>query len=43
MRIAVLRDVRNFVIEEAPTPSIGRDEVLIRVKACGICASELYL
>lgn len=43
MKMAVLRNVRNFVIEGAPMPDIGKDEVLIRVKACGICTSELYL
>jgi len=43
MRIAVLRDVRNFVIEDAPQPELSEDELLIHIKACGICTSELYL
>jgi 2-desacetyl-2-hydroxyethyl bacteriochlorophyllide A dehydrogenase len=43
MRIAVLKGVKNFVIEEASIPSLEVDEVLMRVKACGICTSELYL
>jgi len=43
MRVAVLRGVRNFVVEDVPQPEVGEDEVLIRVKACGVCTSELYL
>lgn len=43
MKMAVLRGVRNFVIEDVPRPEVGENEVLIRVKACGICTSELYL
>ena len=42
MKIAVLRGVRNFVIEDAPVPTLGPSEVLVRVKACGVCTSELY-
>jgi len=28
-------------IEEMPTPKIGQDEVLVEMKACGICGSDL--
>jgi propanol-preferring alcohol dehydrogenase len=30
-------------IEEVPTPEAGPGEVLIKVKACGICASDLHI
>ena len=30
-------------IEEVPTPTPGPGEALIRVKACGICASDLHI
>ncbi len=43
MKIAVLRGVKNFMIEEASIPSLEADEVLMHVKACGVCTSELYL
>jgi 2-desacetyl-2-hydroxyethyl bacteriochlorophyllide A dehydrogenase len=43
MRIAVLKGVKNFVIEETSIPRLDANEVLIHVKACGICTSELYL
>ena len=30
-------------VVEAPTPAPGPDEVLVRVAACGICASDLHM
>jgi L-iditol 2-dehydrogenase len=33
----------NLELREVPTPQIGTDEVLIRVKACGICGSDLKI
>lgn len=41
MRIAVLAAPRRFELIDEPLPSIGSDEVLLRVAACGVCASEL--
>lgn len=41
MRIAELRGPREFVVTETEVPVPGRDEVLVRVSACGVCASEL--
>ena len=41
MRIAVLHGARRFAVEEQPVPTIGPDEVLLRVAACGVCTSEL--
>lgn len=41
MRQAVLTGPRQFAIEELPVPEIGPGEVLLRVAACGVCASEL--
>lgn len=41
MRAAVLYGPHDFRIEELPTPEIKSDEYLVRVKACGVCHSEL--
>jgi L-iditol 2-dehydrogenase len=41
MRQAVLTGPGEFTIAELPVPEIGPDEVLVRVAACGVCASEL--
>lgn len=41
MRAAVMRGDR-FVVETRPDPIPGAGEVLVRVKACGICGSDLH-
>ncbi|MBI5789573.1 MAG: alcohol dehydrogenase catalytic domain-containing protein [Candidatus Schekmanbacteria bacterium] len=33
----------SFEIRNAPTPDIKEDEVLIRVKICGVCGSDTHL
>jgi L-iditol 2-dehydrogenase len=42
MRAAVLRGIRDVVIEERPTPSAGPGEVLVQVTAVGICGSDVH-
>lgn len=32
-----------FEIKDVPTPDVGDDEILIRVKRCGICGSDTHL
>jgi 2-desacetyl-2-hydroxyethyl bacteriochlorophyllide A dehydrogenase len=41
MKIAVLCGPRQFEIIDEPAPEIQPDELLVRVAACGVCASEL--
>lgn len=41
MRIAALRGPEAFEIEETDVPTIAPDQVLVRVVASGVCASEL--
>lgn len=41
MRIAVLRGRERFEIDDVPVPRPRPDEVLVRVVASGVCASEL--
>ena len=41
MRRAVLTEPGRFTIAELPAPEIGPGDVLLRVAACGVCASEL--
>ena len=40
MLAAVLKDFNNLVLEEILAPKPGTNEVVIRVKACGICATD---
>lgn len=42
MKAAVWHEKENVRIEEVPTPEPGPDEVQVRVKACGICGSDLH-
>jgi propanol-preferring alcohol dehydrogenase len=44
MRAAIVREFKKpLSIEDAPAPSPGADEVLIKVEACGVCHSDLHL
>jgi threonine dehydrogenase-like Zn-dependent dehydrogenase len=41
VKIAVLRAPQTFEIEEVDVPAVGSEQVLVRVVASGVCASEL--
>ncbi|MFO7247444.1 MAG: alcohol dehydrogenase AdhP [Bacillota bacterium] len=44
MKAAVLKGFKEKLeIQEMPTPEIGYGEVLVRIKACGVCHSDLHL
>ena len=44
MKAAVFYGDQTIRVEaDYPTPSIGDDEVLIRVKACGVCGTDLHI
>lgn len=42
MRAARLYGVRDVRVEEAPLPERAEDEVLLRVRAIGVCGSDLH-
>jgi L-iditol 2-dehydrogenase len=42
MKVLLLSQYRNLEIADLPAPTIGNDEVLIRVAACGICGSDVH-
>ncbi|MGB0113638.1 MAG: zinc-binding dehydrogenase [Ilumatobacteraceae bacterium] len=42
MRAAVLRNGEMVVRDDAPEPTPGVGQVLVQVKACGICGSDLH-
>ncbi len=42
MKALVLKEYKKFAVEEVPTPGIAPDEVLVAVKACGICGSDVH-
>lgn len=43
MRAALLREFGTLAVEEVPTPVPGPGEVLVRVRACGICGTDLKI
>lgn len=40
MLAAILEGVRQMVLKEVPKPTIKKNEVLVRVKSCGICQTD---
>jgi len=41
MKIAMYHSLDDVRIEDMPKPKIGSDEVLVEMKACGVCGSDL--
>ena len=42
MKALVLKEYRKFALEEFPVPTLQADDVLVRVRACGICGSDVH-
>jgi L-iditol 2-dehydrogenase len=42
VKALVLQAYCRLALEEVPTPSVQPDEVLVRVRACGICGSDVH-
>jgi threonine dehydrogenase-like Zn-dependent dehydrogenase len=42
MKALVLKEYKRFAYEDVPPPEPGPEEVLIAVKACGICGSDVH-
>jgi L-iditol 2-dehydrogenase len=42
MRALVLEDIKTLQIRDVPLPEIGPEDILIQVKACGICGSDVH-
>jgi len=40
MLAAILKDVNRIVLEDIPRPAPGKTQVVVKVKACGICATD---
>lgn len=41
MRAVVYRGVNDLQLETLPVPKIGREELLVRVEACGVCPTDI--
>src|SRR5438105_4854381 len=42
MKALVLKEYKRFALEEVPKPQLASGEVLVAVKACGICGSDVH-
>ena len=42
MRALLLSDYKTLSVVDMPTPEIGDNDVLVRVRACGICGSDIH-
>jgi L-iditol 2-dehydrogenase len=42
MKSMMLTDLKKLEIQDSPIPHFSKNEVLIRVKACGICGSDVH-
>jgi L-iditol 2-dehydrogenase len=42
LKALVLKEYHKLEYEDVPTPDVGPDEVLVRVKASGICGSDVH-
>jgi L-iditol 2-dehydrogenase len=42
MKALVLQEYKKLVYQDVPEPALGPNEVLVAVKACGICGSDVH-
>src|SRR3954453_9547892 len=42
MKAMMLVDKKRLQLTDMPIPEVGADDLLIRVKACGICGSDVH-
>lgn len=42
MKAAILHGAHDWRMEDKPTPKISDDELLVNIKACGVCHSEIH-
>jgi L-iditol 2-dehydrogenase len=42
MKAAVLHGAGDLRVEDVPVPEVGPHEALVRVRACGICTSDVH-
>ena len=43
MKSAVFYEKHNVKVEESPIPVIGDNDVLVEVKACGVCGTDVHI
>lgn len=41
-RVAMLTELEHYEIKEFPLPSVGDDDILVKVEGCGICGTDAH-
>lgn len=41
-RVAMLTALENFEIKEFPIPTLGDDDILVKVEGCGVCGTDAH-
>ena len=42
MKALLLEEDKKLVVADVPVPDIGEEDLLVRVKACGVCGSDVH-
>ena len=42
MKALLLTEYKKMTVTDVEEPSVGPDDVLIQVEACGICGSDIH-
>ncbi len=43
MKAAVLEALNQITVKEVPTPKVGKGEILLRVRSCAVCGSDVRI
>lgn len=43
MKAAVLEKLERMIVKEVEIPGVGKEEILVRVKSCAICGSDIRI
>ena len=43
MKAAVLEELNKIVVKEVPTPKADADSILVKVKSCAVCGSDIRI
>ena len=43
MKAVVLQDVETLAVKQVPDPALAPNEVMLRVKAVGVCGTDLHI
>ena len=42
MKALLLEEYKKLTVVDMPEPEVGENDVLVQIKACGICGSDIH-